>query len=451
MSSNRSIGRYVSLGIGTLLLLVVGSQLIMIWRSNARLSGKLAELRTAGEPTTATDLTPAPIAAESNAAAQLSKIGQALDAFENKSYGPFEQSKLGKKWQLGQAKGDAPTAEQLAEIQAILAKYPEILPAFQKAVKCPSYATLFNFNQPSMIAAPMPEVHRHRLLANFVSLQMQVLSAAGKGDEAMRLGIDLLRLSRHTDGEPFLVAYLVSLAIREIACTSINDILQRGKIDVKVSEQLEAELARHDVIANLAAAFRSDRVAGLSALNEQVGGAIGFLVWPMTNWKVGYLDLYSAAMDLTKLQWFESQTAMAKAQQAAAAGGPMASLLVPSLDLTYKAANRVAARLRCLRLLNARQAYAQQNGRDAAGLDDLSLPKAATIDPFSGQPLKLKHTDKGWIIYTIMDNGVDDGGDFTDRKDYGVAPPGHDFDPSEFEEFVDDDQKEDTNQKSEVP
>ena len=56
------------------------------------------------------------------------------------------------------------------------------------------------------------------------------------------------------------------------------------------------------------------------------------------------------------------------------------------------------------------------------GLEDLSLPKAATIDPFSGEPLKLKRTDDGWIIYSVGDNGVDDGGDLAYGKDIGLAP-----------------------------
>ena len=37
--------------------------------------------------------------------------------------------------------------------------------------------------------------------------------------------------------------------------------------------------------------------------------------------------------------------------------------------------------------------------------------------------LKLKHADDGWIIYSVMKNGVDDNGDFTDMKDDGLAPP----------------------------
>ena len=55
-------------------------------------------------------------------------------------------------------------------------------------------------------------------------------------------------------------------------------------------------------------------------------------------------------------------------------------------------------------------------------MEELNLPKAQTIDPFSGEPLKVKHTDDGWIVYSVMDNGEDDGGDFIKLKDYGVAP-----------------------------
>ena len=66
--------------------------------------------------------------------------------------------------------------------------------------------------------------------------------------------------------------------------------------------------------------------------------------------------------------------------------------------------------------------YAEKNGHEAAGLQDLGLPKKATTDPFDGKPLRLKHTKEGWVVYCVAENGVDDGGDFMDLKDFGVAP-----------------------------
>jgi hypothetical protein len=93
-----------------------------------------------------------------------------------------------------------------------------------------------------------------------------------------------------------------------------------------------------------------------------------------------------------------------------------------SLGATLRSNARSEALTRSLRIFNALRQYAEQNGHEASGLADVPLPKEATIDPFSGEPLKLKHTDDGWIVYSVMENGVDDGGDFIDLKDYGLAP-----------------------------
>ena len=77
--------------------------------------------------------------------------------------------------------------------------------------------------------------------------------------------------------------------------------------------------------------------------------------------------------------------------------------------------------LRALRIFNALTQFRDKHGREARGLEELSLPKEATIDPFNGEPLKLKMTDDGWIIYSVARNGVDDGGNFKDLNDYGIA------------------------------
>ena len=77
---------------------------------------------------------------------------------------------------------------------------------------------------------------------------------------------------------------------------------------------------------------------------------------------------------------------------------------------------------RSLRVYNALRQFAEKNGREATGLAELDLPAAATIDPYSGKQLLLKRTEVGWMVYSVMENGVDDGGDFLGRKDYGVAP-----------------------------
>ena len=98
---------------------------------------------------------------------------------------------------------------------------------------------------------------------------------------------------------------------------------------------------------------------------------------------------------------------------------------MPAVKAAFQANARSTAVSRALRIHNAmRPVFAEKNGREATALDELvDLPKQSTIDPYSGQPLKLKASDDGWVIYSVMENGVDDGGDFKGLKDYGVAPP----------------------------
>ena len=89
----------------------------------------------------------------------------------------------------------------------------------------------------------------------------------------------------------------------------------------------------------------------------------------------------------------------------------------------FQANARSLALSRALRVGIALRQFAEENGREANGWEELDLPEKATIDPYSGGPLKLKPTDDGWVIYSVMQNGVDDGGDFRGHKDYGIAPP----------------------------
>ena len=103
----------------------------------------------------------------------------------------------------------------------------------------------------------------------------------------------------------------------------------------------------------------------------------------------------------------------------------MVALLTPAMQAVYQASNRDTAMIRSLRILNAFCEYAQKNGQQADGLENLALSEPEMLDPFSGKPLRLKTTKDGWVIYSIMDNAKDDDGNFIDYADWGLAPSGY--------------------------
>jgi len=56
-------------------------------------------------------------------------------------------------------------------------------------------------------------------------------------------------------------------------------------------------------------------------------------------------------------------------------------------------------------------------------LADLGLPNEATTDPFNGEPLILKKTTEGWLIYSLGSNLKDDGGKLDAQgTDVGLGP-----------------------------
>ena len=64
------------------------------------------------------------------------------------------------------------------------------------------------------------------------------------------------------------------------------------------------------------------------------------------------------------------------------------------------------------------------NGDFNAELNSLVLPKEAIVDPFDGQPLRIKRTEMGPIVYSVGDDLKDDGGklDYPSPTDVGLGP-----------------------------
>jgi hypothetical protein len=147
--------------------------------------------------------------------------------------------------------------------------------------------------------------------------------------------------------------------------------------------------------------------------------------WPLKSYQVGVLDAMQEQIELAAQPWYKIRDRFGvEGSPAPRTGhGTLADLLMPAVKAAYQARARSLAVSRSLRIYNALRQFADNNGREATGLEELSLRGETTIDPYSGEALKLKHTDEGWMIYSVMENGEDDGGDFKKLRDYGVAPP----------------------------
>jgi hypothetical protein len=421
----------VAIVLGILLLLGINS--FLAWQAQSKFDARIAAIRAAGEPATLSDLAPGSLPADKNSAAIIAQIGGDLQAYGGEIFA-FEQTDLGKTWDDGQPL----TTEQLAAVKHILDTHPAILTAVHDAAACEAYTSLSDFKVDShrFIDQLVPSVQRFRALANFVSTQMAALSAEGKQDEAIKLGAELLKLNKYFDQEPAVIGYLVSVAVRGITLEALNLTLQSGPVSPEVRAQLDAQLAQDDNLGPLAHAMITERAFAVTNIADQTSGFARMLGWPATNWMLGQLELLDRAVAASKLSADELRpnrlvTAGDLKKPAPLQGVAEDKNIGTAIMSAFNLEFRRLAQTRALRVLNSLGEYRQRTGKDADSLDQLSLPKSATIDPWTGKPLIIKKTEKGWVVYSVGQNGTDDGGRFEKMDDVGFGPPGYGHETNE--------------------
>jgi hypothetical protein len=99
-------------------------------------------------------------------------------------------------------------------------------------------------------------------------------------------------------------------------------------------------------------------------------------------------------------------------------------MLVPAVTNVGKAMRRKTALIRCLLALVAAERYRLSHGRWPDGLAALKPELLAQVpnDPYDGAPLRYRKLADGVVVYSISEDGTDDGGNLNRNRptDKGV-------------------------------
>jgi hypothetical protein len=417
--------------IGLAILVALGLVIngVMAWRMESELRARVAAIRAAGDPASIAELAPQPIPDEENAAAILERIGPRVEQFANE-HGRFLNTPLGKAYDDAQDRGEPATPEQLAAIRVLLDRYPDVELALAEASKCDKYASRLDFslNSQEFIDALIKTQGLVRQAARLLNWRIEVLLANGQRDQAVERGIQIYRLGRLYESEPSMVAFLVAIAVRGPVAEQMYDALSAGPVSPELIAALDVELARVDDPQRLVHTFKTERAISAGWTDVLLGQPYPLIAhtfgWVLKSYQIGAIDYSDEYLAMAEQPWYEVRGKLGPADSPRSTGhGVLADLLTPALRAAFSANARSIALARALRINIALGQFAEKNGREAKGLEELGLPKEVTTDPYSGRPLILEHTPDGWVIYSVMEDGEDDGGDFRQHKDYGVAPP----------------------------
>ena len=402
----KKILKITGLVLGSLLGLLLILYALAVWRTGSELETRIKALREAGDPVTLSDLARPAIPPEKNAAVFLRRAESDIKAI-SKELGPIFEKPDDKPLDKSDRKA----------IRSALRAYPKVIPLLEQAAACPDYNPDVDYTAglQAVQQSLWDRVQSMRVLARMLKARARLLAAEGDREAAVRTCILLLRLDRRLEREPFLINYLVTIAIRTVAVETANEILRSGPVPDKVRDELEAELALNEGLKGYQHALKTERVQGIESfrdLNSRLNPLFG-------DDECHYLDLIKEQLALsTQLYADEQPSILQNNKDRGGLRHRLSNLVFPAILKVREAMDRTRAHVRCLRVLNA----LQRQRKAEPTLADLGLPAEATTDPFNGEPLHLKKGPDGWIVYSVGMNLKDDGGRIADHKDEGLGP-----------------------------
>jgi hypothetical protein len=311
---------------------------------------------------------------------------------------------------------------------------PKYEAALAEADRLPDYRSPVVVTE-SLFNLMLGYLQSRRELVRVEQAAARKLTAKGKRDEAVRRMLRISRLTRRwEDKEPYLIGALVNFAIRNVAMEELNLILRGGPLSAAVHDEIDCEMAECETILRIVPRVaHSEKLMCATDYAQMSPLGKTSLLRPFADNDRAYMIEYLHRWVKTTEKPFyevkkESEALDDEIKRVAAdpLGRIMhlgAVMMTPAVNRARMAFDRIIAKSRCLRIVNAMA----RRGDFKAPMESLGLPKVCFIDPFDGKPIRLKQTPEGPFVYSVGEDFKDDGGQFDAAGgkafDVGFGPP----------------------------
>ncbi len=410
------------------LMLIVIVVVVFYYLSTLRLRQQLADLRSRGLPTNASELNayystvPPDVpdaTAEWTAALNATRIAYTGSNVKNipiVGFGPTPIPSPGEEWAELEA-SRSHLKELDHEIQLIMraanvggvARYPLDFTA--------GYGTL------------LPAHQETRSIARLMSLSGHVHAHDGKSQETLRDVSAIFVLSESLRGDPLVILQLLRIANHAIGCQLVADMLPHCQWNDTELQNLQITIGRADFRSDMLGAMHGERAMFLDASDR--------FPYPQSLFrkanKLKAIELFKELTEGLETSWTEAikrhqkVDAELKGMAANTVSGLTYMSMIQILPGIYQAVNsgtKAEARQNCCIATIAAYRFRLKHGTLPKTLTDLKdfIPDAdpskssRLIDPFDEQPLRLTNKGDGVVIYSVGENRADDGGDVENEK-----------------------------------
>lgn len=441
----KKIMKWLGIGIGTLLVLIILASLIMNVIFGRELRQTMTKLKAEGRALTIAEIRPAPIPDDQNAAPLFQKAGEMLgpymygrpvlsvapaikelsDLISSNNYSALDIST----W---------PPAHR--EALSRLIQSPEVQQLFtvlSEASQKPGYNNNLKYEDGANML--FPKLGSSRTMIRFLSIKAELAIQNGNTEEAWVTVLEGVKLADLLKQEPSLVGQLVCIACDKIMIDCMERMAGKTDIPADQARALIAELAKHTDAMPWLRAMDVERVAmglwcyqtiqhgfsrdfnSLLGIKPWVGWVLKYVYAPILKKEmVIFLTLQPQHQDYYKLPYYQVAATIRNhplKDQISEYGliskyYILINLLLPDLDgvVALKADHDAAVAVAQIGL--ALKLFKQKNGAYPDALDKLAPEFLDTIpvDPFTGKALIYRKGDAGFILYSLGKNQQDDNG-----------------------------------------
>ena len=386
---------------------------LFVWTGKSQLNRKMEELRAKGYPTSFADLEDYRKLPEGVENAARTYV-EAFYAYQDVT--PEEKAILPI---VGTAKPPDPNApmpaDMKAAMEAFLARNQKTLELLHQAGQIEHCRYDLDFR----LGVPMsPYLNSLKSPARLLSAATLERAESGDVGAACEYLVDLLHLGRSVDHDPFLIGHLVGIAVHAMGVSDLEAILSRLQPDdqllVRLDREFRAVRKSHSLVHGLMGEASLLETYAQSTGTVRVGSLMRYTGVLDRNAVVhaDFIERFVEAAKLPVRERLETFRAIDQEADDLSLLYVLVKIHVPTMAKVAEIDARVQAQLDSVLAAIAVERYRLAEGRLPERLDEL-VPKyieAVPIDPFDGRPLRYRRLAKGYIIYTIGADEIDNGG-----------------------------------------
>jgi hypothetical protein len=281
----------------------------------------------------------------------------------------------------------------------------------------------------------LPHAQALRQGSRLLELEARVRAREGDAQGAAETLHAMFQLAQSLKQEPVLVSQLVRFACAESARATLQDLMSQVEFSDVDLARLHTDLEAPDFQGSFRRALQGERVLGASAFDEHALlqyelGKAGAAATSLTRKDdlAFYLDCMGQLEAAAAKPWPLAKNHMAAVndQLEQEVGGSLlgkarfvlSGKVIPNIEDAFGAAILAQARMRIAAAGIAIERYRQKHGRLPATLDDLAPDLLSTVpaDPFDGKPLRYLVSEGEYTVYSIGNDGQDNGGQETEAR-----------------------------------